>query len=286
MKSKPSPSMRTTLQPITNPSKDGSKQSEARRRSPGIRSRTGRAFTLIELLVVIAIIAILAAMLLPSLSSAKGKATRISCVNNLRQLGLAMKLYVDDNRSYFPPRANENRWPNRLHSNYQNVKLLVCPNDGPKPETWSEDPVNVNYPADSKPRSYFVNGWNDYMKAVLSPTEFNAYLVLGTYPGSLKDNQIPLPSDTVLFGEKITDKKDYYMDLEELEGNGTVGNDVWRLERSRHGGKNSQNSATGGSNYAITDGSVRYIKYGEILWPLNLWAVTEVGRSTTYPVNH
>ncbi|HEX4120534.1 MAG TPA: prepilin-type N-terminal cleavage/methylation domain-containing protein [Verrucomicrobiae bacterium] len=61
------------------------------------------AFTLIELLVVIAIIAILASLLLPSLASAKAQGLRAQCISNMRQLGLGITLFADDNNQTFPP---------------------------------------------------------------------------------------------------------------------------------------------------------------------------------------
>ena len=64
--------------------------------------RAGTAFTLVELLVVIAIIAVLASLLLPALGRSRQEAYKTTCLNNLRQIGIGIKLYMDDHQGRFP----------------------------------------------------------------------------------------------------------------------------------------------------------------------------------------
>lgn len=233
-------------------------------------------FTLIELLVVIAIIAILAGMLLPALALAKEAGKKISCLSGLRQLGVAARMYVDENEDRFPLRTlgKAGGWPTSLQDGYQDFRLLVCASDGPDPRTDKSSP----FPADAAPRSYMINAWNDYYSLAYNidpsdPSAFNKIAKVAATNG-MPDSFVQQPSDTIIFGEKDTATSHYYQDFLEPP----IGNDLTLIEQSRHMSKNGRG---GGSNFAFVDGSARYLKVGQMLSPLNLWAVTDLWRTNT-----
>ena len=187
------------------------------RRAGGRVARLASAFTLIELLVVIAIIAILAALLLPALAKAKAKGLKASCINNLRQLGLAQTMYVNDYAQYTGCLRVTGGyyyiWPSRLLNLMgNNRKAFWCPaalresawdltNNTTLKTVTGLDGQPDRYGITSTTRfSYGINDWgldlNNRPQLGLGGDIDGAF-----YLGPVKDSMVVSPSQMIMVGD-------------------------------------------------------------------------------------
>jgi prepilin-type processing-associated H-X9-DG protein len=237
-------------------------------KAPAEGSETQSGFTRTDLCVLIVLGAFLGLLCTSALGKMKPHSDRASCVNNLRQINLALAMYSADNARQFPVRNTPNAWPTTLFPYYKDLRLLVCPSDRP-----FKNSTFPTFPAENAPRSYIINGWNDYFVVRFSnPPAGTLYRIMQTNAISLDD--ILFPTATIAFGEKTSESFHMTVDLD------AQWDDIVQMEQARHD-RSQQTPQTGGSNYAMVDGQVQYLKYGAALTPVNLWAVTQQYRTNT-----
>jgi len=211
-----------------------------------------KGFTLIELLVVIAIIAILAAILFPVFARAREKARQNSCLSNVKQLTLALLMYVNDYDERFPGSASGwlhgPTWKGKIYPYVKNAGIYKCPSHFPTSlSTMAQD--NIPGTTTQFPKSYVANGCPNNI-CWWPGTSVMSYDGSGLY-----EAEIAQPAETLAIGEGTADWAPYFDQSPDYVAQTKQ---LWPLH-------------SGVSNYGFCDGHAKAMKPTATNWPSNMW---------------
>lgn len=207
------------------------------------RASRETGISLVEILVAVAIIAILVSLIGVNWQKLRTSTERSTATNNMRSIGISLRLYAADNDQYLPRRSigEDAKWPHLLSDYLDDVKVYAGIGDPNNYLVRDVDPLS-----DARNNtSYILNGFND--AGAYSDPSVQVRLTSITEPGKV-----------IMLGIPISGSRHYYMDV--LEGMGNH-HDVLDLTRYE-----------GGSNYLFADGSVRYYRkddYDPRWWLVN-----------------
>jgi prepilin-type N-terminal cleavage/methylation domain-containing protein len=236
-----------------------------------MKEQQRRGFTLIELLVVIAIIAILAAILFPVFARARERAQQSACLSNMRQIGIALTSYAQDNDERYPPQRFTGTpliWKDALIPHLRTVDIWACPTN---PFKWAQsggkagdETTDANRPGFARyPRSYAYNG----------------HIFFGGLSGNANSGislgSIRQPSNTIM----IVESRYHFSDLPAYGGIHS-----WAPAQSpAHFGGSSPSANLGGfqthggavTNWLFVDTSARAIRLRQTLHPQAMWTAIQ-----------
>ena len=195
-------------------------------------------FTLIELLVVVVIVVVIAAIALPVFSAIQGKGGETKTVANMRQMGIGLLAYANDNSYKLPNRVQPvdgaeeaDKWPRLLHQYVEDLRIYGSPIPDKGGKSYRVARADLYLNNSTNYTTYIYNGGNDVQEEG-SNTEFPRL------------NNLSNGADTILLGVPMPRANNFYMDFREKNNNGVL----------------NKTAFPGGTPYVFCDGSSRMLK--------------------------